>query len=165
VYLIAAARSQKSAAWPKIMRAVRAKLPGAEVTHYHEFFPSGDGGVDARVARIAAELSGALVIAQRWTDQDTGTVRYLLGYAARQEADALAALGVPVLVLTPETVAAWPDVRVRPAENAPRWLPVEMDMPAPPRGALLPTVAASYRALGIAPPGPRPAPRPAKRGA
>lgn len=164
VYLIAPAGSQKSRAWPKVMRVVRALLRGAEAIDYHQMFPHSDSGLEDRVARIAAELSGALVITRRWTDNATGAPpRYLTGYAARQEADALAELGVPVLVLAPGGTVAWPDVRAHRAEGTPRWLPIEIDLPAPPPGAILPTVAASYRALGIAPPRPAKPRNPQKR--
>jgi hypothetical protein len=101
-------------------------------------------------------------------------VRYLIGYAARLEAAGLVAAGRPVLVLAPGGLLGWPDVRVRNGEPpVPEFAPLELDMPAQPRGApLLPTVAASYRALGLPRPSPsrstprgrspRPKPRPAE---
>lgn len=155
IYVIASAQAPQSAAWPTVMRAARAKFPGCELANYYEVFRQSDRGLDHRLG-VIAEFAAALVITRPWADLATGRRSHVLGYGARQEADALTRLGMPVLVLTPSGLAAWPDVRVRPAEGTPSYLPIEVQMPAgaPPPG-LLPTVAASYRALGIAPPRPR----------
>jgi hypothetical protein len=157
LYLIAPAGSPKSPPWPNLLKVARAKFPRAELADYHEVWPArNDGGVDARVERIAAEFSGALVLCRQFT-VSSGEILHLLGYAARQEADKLAALGVPVLVLAPSGIVTWADCRAWANPDPPPWLPITVDMPEVPEGRTLPTVAASYRALGIAPPGPRPA--------
>lgn len=160
LYLISPAGTPKSKPYPKLLKVAAAKFPGAQLADYHDVWPKRiDGGVADRVSRIAAEFSGALVLCRQFTMHTSGEVVHLLGYAAKQEADSLAALGVPVLVLAPSGVVTWADVRPWANPEPPPWLPITVDMPAPPEGAVLPTVAASYRALGIDNPGPR-KPRP-----
>jgi hypothetical protein len=89
-------------------------------------------------------------------------VRHLLGYPAAAEARALVSAGVPVLVLTPTGLAAWPDVRARAAADPhPPYLTLELDLPdLPPRP--LPTVVASMRALGLRATNTRAAPAPSR---
>lgn len=163
VYLIAPTDLRKSAAWPRIAPALAALLPGCRLAGFHDVWaglaPGTAPDVDTRIERIAAEFGGALVIPRRVNPEGLPP-RYLLGYAARAEAEQLAARGLPVLVLAPRAgLVAWPDVRVHPAAApAPTWYPLELDMPAPGPGTTLPTVAASYRALGLGRPPAVPAP-------
>ena len=155
VYLIHAPSLNKSAAWPKLLPAVTAKLPGAELLGFADVFgkPGTLVSLEDRIPRILAAADGALVIPRQ---VKADPPRWLLGYAAAQEARALVAAGRPVLVLTRNGLAAWPDVRARPADEPhSRWLQMELDLPWQPDRPL-PTLAASCRALGIPAPTPRP---------
>jgi hypothetical protein len=181
VYVIAVPSLPRSPAWPVIAEALGKLLPGARLLTFADVFaPAAPGTVPAegraaalapaaqeRVPRIAEQARGAVVIPRKVRHPDTGARRYLLGYAARLEAEGLLALGLPVLVLVPGGLVAWPDVSVHAAAApASPWVPLEIDMPEPPpEGVMLPTVAASYRALGLGRPhrwrpprAPRPAP-------
>ena len=134
---------------------LRRTLPGARLVDYGDVFGEvrPHPGTRRRVAQLAAEVAGAVVIPRAWREAD-GSVRHLLGPAARIEADQLAALGVPVLVVSPAGLVAWPDVRVSGApQPGPRRLPWLVELPAP-GVRVLPTVAASYAALGIVRPVP-----------
>jgi hypothetical protein len=126
-----------------------AMLPGAAlVTHADVFGRGAAVDVADRIAVIAGRVRGAVVIARR-----SASGVWLIGGSARAEAEGLAARGVPVLVLAPRGLVAWPDVRARPApEPHPLHSPIVLDMPAPARWRQLPTVAASLRAIGIRPP-------------
>jgi len=141
--------------WAKIGPALRAKLPGAELVTYRDLFGRQQRPAAERVEGIEAECAGAVVVpfVSRWPDLP---VRYLIGYAGRLEADELCAAGVPVLVFTPRGMAAWPDVLVQPAGEPlpPPHLSQELFLPELPDRPL-PTVAASYRAMGLSLPAPR----------
>jgi hypothetical protein len=171
VYVICVPGLPRSAAWPSVSEALGKLLPGAQLLTFDDIYPASaaDGLTDAarravlhppleaRVERIAATARGAVVVPRKALHRETGEQRYLLGYSARMEAEGLIALGLPVLVLAPGGPLGWPDVRVHaaPPPASPR-LAMEIDVPAPPAaGVVLPTVAASYQALGL----PRPRPR------
>jgi hypothetical protein len=165
VYLIASPGLLRSEAWPKITAALGYQLPGAQLLSYRDVFTAAEAAegvpVADRIERIATVARGAVVLPRSSaTNSPDGRTRYLLGYSARLEAEGLLAAALPVLVFTPGGLVAWPDVRVRPAAAPVSvYNPLELDIPAPsPSGALLPTVAASYRALGL----PRPRPRPGR---
>lgn len=172
VYVIASPTLYGSPAWPAIAEALDTLLPGAGLLTFNDVFPPGavpaevvrearaaalHPPVQQRVPRIAERVRGAVVIPRKSVPPGASSPRYLLGYAASLEAAGLFALGLPVLVFAPGGMLAWPDVRAHPAvEPHPSYATVELDVPpAPPQGVLLPTVAASYRALGL----PRPRPR------
>lgn len=176
VYVIAVPSLPRSPAWPVVAEALGKLLPGAGLLTFTDVFAAAapaEGrpaplapGVEERIPRIAGQARGAVVIPRKVRHPETGARRYLLGYAARLEAEGLLSLGLPVLVLVPGGLVGWPDVRVHAAPPpASPWVPLELDMPEPPpEGITLPTVAASYRALGLGRPRPwRPprAPRPA----
>jgi hypothetical protein len=162
VYLIVYPRLRENAErWAKLEPALRATLRGAELVGYRDVFGRRQRDAAQRIAGIAASCSGALVVPYAWRREDT--LRHLIGYPARLEAEGLAAEGVPVLVFTPRGLAAWPDVLVRPAGEPlpPPYLSQEVILPDLPE-APLPTVAASFRALGLQPPARSrpPSPRP-----
>jgi hypothetical protein len=182
VYVIAVPSLPRSPAWPGLAEALGKQLPGVRLLTFADVFPAEAAAesatvpaearaaalapaVQERVPRIAEQARGAVVIPRKVRHPETGALRYLLGYAARLEAEGLLSLGLPVLVLVPGGLVGWPDVRVHAAAApaSPR-VPLEIDVPkAPAEGVILPTVAASYRALGLARPRPwRPprAPRP-----
>jgi len=163
VYLIAppVMTGRRRGVLPKLLPALAALLPGAELLGYGDVFGNErpHPTPPERVARLAAEVSGAVVLPRAWHDGPPPP-RYQLGDAARAEAEGLAALGVPVLVLTGSGLCAWPDIRVVPApEPHPRRSPWLAELPAP-GVVVLPTVAASYRALGL----PAPAGRRERKG-
>ena len=157
VYLIVYPKLRANAErWERLEPALRATMRGAELVGYREVFGRRQRDADERIVGIAASCAGALVVpyASRWPDLP---VRYLIGYPARLEAEGLMRAGLPVLVFGPRGLAAWPDVLVRPAGEPlpPSHLSIELIMPDLAE-APLPTVAASFRALGLeAPPGPR----------
>lgn len=165
-YLIAPSARINSSAWPKLRGAVEKLLPGCPLLEFGDVFGDSHPPAEARVPMIARRAGGAVVIPRAAHVGER--VRYLIGYAARLEAAGLVAAGRPVLVLAPGGMLAWPDVRVRPGEPpTPEFAPLELDMPAQPVGApVLPTVAASYRALGLPSPSPRrpPSARPPRQG-
>jgi hypothetical protein len=170
VYLIVSPTLTRAEAWPKLLEAVRRLLPGCELLTYAEVFTPAEQAegvpVADRIKRIASAARGAVVLARvSATNSPTGRRRYLLGYSARLEAEGVLAAGLPVLVLAPGGLVAWPDVRVHPAAPpVATHNPIELDMPEPPReGVILPTVAASYRALGLPRPRPWRPPRPPRR--
>jgi hypothetical protein len=167
VYVIVSPSLMRAEAWPKLLGAVRGLLPGCELLGYADVFTPAEQAegvpVADRVKRIVSAARGAVVLARvSATNSPTGGPRYLIGYSARLEAEGLLAAGLPVLVLVPGGLVAWPDVRTHPAE-APVSVhnPIELVVPAPPReGVVLATVAASYRALGLPRPRPWRPPRP-----
>lgn len=153
VYVIASPLLRQMPAMPKMLAVLGKALPGAELITYDDL-PRGRGEMGARIKTLAGGLVvGAVVLPRAW-GLDGETV-HVVGAAARDEAAALVAAGVPVLVLTPVGLLAWPDVRLVPAPEgvSPRY-PWRVEAPGP-SSVLLPTVAASYRAMGL----PRPAPR------
>lgn len=164
VYLIAPSSMLKSAPWPRLRYAVGELLPGCPLLEFGDVFGGEFPGAEDRIPAIAERAAGAVVI-PRTVPGDAG-LRYLIGYAARLEASALAGMGRAVLVFAPGGMLAWPDVRVRKGKPpVPAFSPFEVDLPPiPPGGVLLPTVAASYRALGLADPAPRRPPRPKRNG-
>jgi hypothetical protein len=159
LYLIAAPTLSNSPAWEPIRATLVNRMPGAVLVQYRDLFgrPSRPPHVTGRVDVIAAECAGAVVVPVRYS-RPGGPAQYFIGPAAADEARRLVALAVPVLVLAPGDMAAWPDVALRelpPDEPRLRHTRYEVLMPArAPRP--LPTVAASYRAVGIAPPRPQP---------
>jgi hypothetical protein len=163
VYLIYSPKLRTSpGTWAALLPAITASLRGAELLEYPDLFgKSGAPPVEERVPRIIAETHGALVIPFTWR-RPASPVRHLLGYPAAAEARALVSAGVPVLVLTPTGLAAWPDVRARAAADPhPPYLTLELDLPdLPPRP--LPTVVASMRALGLRATNTRAAPAPSR---
>ena len=163
VYLITAPGLVQTPGWPKLRPAITAQLPGAELLDFADVFGPKPGKVHVtdRVPQIIAGCDGALVVPRRYRRTD-GAFGFLVGDAATDEAERLTAAGLPVLVLMTRGMAAWPDVRTRPIPGARR---LDLDLPAPlPAGRVLPTLAASYRALGVSlPPPPRPRPVPAAR--
>ena len=126
-----------------------AMLPGAKLVGHADVFGRGQAvEVGERVERLAARVRGAVVIARWLAVQEA----WVIGGSARAEAVGLVAAGLPVLVLTPDGLVGWPDVRTRPApEPHPPQYQWALDMPAPARWRELPTVAASLRAIGIQP--------------
>jgi hypothetical protein len=159
LYLIAAPTLRKSPAFGPLAATLANRMPGAVLVQYRDLFghPARQPHVTERVDLIAAECAGAVVVPVRYSRPGSAS-QYFIGPAAADEANRLAGLGVPVLVLAPDDMAAWPDVALRelpPDEPRLRHTRYEVMMPArSPRP--LPTVAASYRALGIAPPRPQP---------
>lgn len=167
VYVIAAPTLTRAEAWPALVAAVRALLPGCELLGYAEVFTPAEQAhgvpVADRIKRIAQAARGAVVLARvSATNSPTGRPRHLIGYSARLEAEGLLAAGLPVLVLVPGGLITWADVRAHPAAPpASMFNPIELDIPeAPSRGVILPTVAASYRVLGLPRPRPWRPPRP-----
>ena len=156
VYLIhAPSLAGKRGALPKLLPVLAALLPGAELLGYRDVFDPAARPHPSpadRVARLAAEVSGAVVLPQAW-HSGAGPRLYRLGDAARAEAEGLAELGVPVLVLTGAGLCAWPDIRLAPSPSPhPMRLPWLAELPAP-GGVVLPTVAARCRAMGLTPAG------------
>jgi hypothetical protein len=181
VYLIHPSGLDASPAWGKIMLSLERLLPGCPLLTFRDVFTrertaaeAGPGKkpailrvppVEERIPLIAAAARGAVVLPRTTRNaapEGARRPRYLLGYAARLEALGLIAACRAVLVLAPGGLVAWPDVRVHPAgEGVGHRNPLEIDMPEAPRGGIvLPTVAASYRALGLGRPRPWRPPRP-----
>jgi hypothetical protein len=133
----------------KLWPTLAAMLPGAELVGHADVFGRGVAvGVAGRVEHLAARVRGAVVIPRRLAAQEA----WVIGPSARAEAIGLVAAGVPVLVLTPRGLVAWPDVRAREVPDYPQHSRIALDMPAPQRWRELPTVAASLRAIGVRPP-------------
>ena len=154
VYLICPpAMSGRRGNLRSLLPALRSLLPGAELLTYADVFAAEGRAlqVPERVARLAAEVSGAVVLPRQWR-KPGGPERAVIGEAARAEALGLVALGVPVLVFAGAALVAWPDVRLveAPSGRPPRF-PWLVELPAG-SGVILPTLAASYRAMGLAEP-------------
>lgn len=135
-------------------------MPGVRLVRYGMIFP-GAPVPDAaeRAEEIERKCTGAIVLPSRQGSK--GAFRFLLGHAATTEANALASMGVPVLVLGPGGLIAWPDagrpgiLSVGPGQPS----RTVLELPArPPDVRLLPTLLVSLRVLGIAPPVTVPAP-------
>lgn len=131
------------------MIPVAAKLlDRVRLVRYAVVFP-GTPGLDAtaRAEVIEQQCTGAVVIPVRASDK--GVTRYVLGKAAVTEADTLAGMGVPVLMLGPGGLVCWADVGRPVAEREDR-LRSRLDMPACPADPRrLPTLLVSLRALNI----------------
>jgi hypothetical protein len=166
VYLIAAPALMYAAPWSRLLGVLAKLLPGCELLAYRDVFTPAEQAagiaLEARLERITRAAGGAVVVPSTTRPDEHGRRLYRLGYAARLEAEGVLAAGRPVLVLAPGGLVAWPDVRVHAATGRHSiFAPLELDMPeAPPRGVVLPTVAASYRALGLGRPKPWRPPRP-----
>lgn len=151
VYLIAAPFDRESDWWRYLVGVVARLLPGPALVAW-EGVPSAHGITDpaARSAALVALHRGAVVVPHRLSsDRRRGDRRRLIGRAAQREAESFAAAGRPVLVTTGRRLVAWPDVnRVKATAPYPGVWPIEIGLPAPPP-APLPTMAASFRALGL----------------
>jgi hypothetical protein len=151
VYLIARPGRPAARSIAKLLPTLAAMLPGAELVGHADVFGRGAAvEVPERVERLAARVRGAVVI-PRWLPAQEA---WVIGPSARAEAVGLVAAGVPVLVLTPRGLVAWPDVRAREVPEYPQHARWALDLPAPARWRELPTVAASLRAIGVRPPRP-----------
>jgi hypothetical protein len=146
VYLIANPADREHRSWPDTIRTLNRLLPGVPLATWADVPGARDLARDpaARTAALAGLYRAAVVIPHRIPPK-----RRLIGRPAQREAEAFAALGRPVLVLTGRRLVAWPDAGARRATPSypPRW-PVELDIPGPPPSPL-PTLAASLRALGL----------------
>lgn len=146
VYLIANPADREHKSWPDTIRTLNRLLPGLVLATWADVPAAARelADPDARTAALTGMHRAAVVVPHRIPGK-----RRLIGRPAQREAEAFAALGRPVLVLTGRRLVAWPDVAARPATPSfpPRW-PVELDIPGPPPSPL-PTLAASLRALGL----------------
>jgi hypothetical protein len=120
VYVIASPAVRKSAAWPKLWPALRARARNAELIMFRDLFPGGSPDYAENWEQRAATLGGAVVV----PDRRQGML--WLGRRAVSEAQQLADLGKPVLLFGPDGLVPWPGVRLAWPDRHPPWLAVQV---------------------------------------
>lgn len=107
VYVIVSPDVRRSKAWPKLRTVLRAKGENATLVVFEDLFPDGSADYAENWPTRSAELAGALVVACRVRGE------LWLGRRAVAEAQHMADLGKPVLVLGPDGLLPWPHVAAR----------------------------------------------------
>jgi hypothetical protein len=131
--------------WPVLLRTVRGLMPGIEFRLWSQIATKAGETTTERIGYVVGQHRGCVLIGAR----HYGMLR--IGPVAHAESTAFAAAGKPVFVFTGARLIAWPDCQVIkiPAGKRPdARTAAYVLLPARPP-ATLPTLAASFHALGI----------------